>query len=143
MAYTPQLPQALERTLADSGASGGTHICQKAVTPVTEVTEILDMSISRFAQAGRAVEVRVPWLDDTLWWVSGLEQVKRLLDRGVSRGRILTAGELANLGKVTGTHLNDAIRLVRMKAAFGATLLSVDLLSDEDPPSCERGKDLT
>jgi hypothetical protein len=106
----------------------GSRISGKPVTAVTAVTAILDMSLTQFAAAGRAVEVRVPWLDETIWWVSGMEQLKTLLDRGVSRGRVLTAGELVDLAKVARTHPDDVVRLMRVKLAFGATLESVEPL---------------
>jgi hypothetical protein len=62
-----------------------------------EVTPLLAMSLDVFARADALLEVRVPWLDGTLWMVPTDQDGDRLMAEGVSRGRIWTAGELIQL----------------------------------------------
>src|SRR5438093_3200445 len=49
--------------------------------------EILAMPLSQFAQSDAAIEVAVPWLSDTLWFVAAVPVVQALVRHGVARGR--------------------------------------------------------
>jgi len=91
------------------------------------------MSLSQYAAEGRALEVRVPWLEETLWFVPTLEQVGRLMSQGVQRGRIWTAGELADLMKIPGGRREDFATLARVKFEFGAELVSIVVPGDSSP----------
>jgi hypothetical protein len=113
----------------------GSPIPEKPVTPVTAVTELLSMTLSQFAADGRAIEIRVPWLDETLWWVPGLDQVAWLVARGVSRGRIWTAGELMDLAKVEVNGEAAMKTVARIKLCFQAEVEAVDRIpSKREPP---------
>ena len=90
------------------------------------------MSLDQFSREGRVIEVRVPWLDMTLWFVPTLDYIDRLLTRGVHRGRIWTAGELTDLMKV-GLGCREAARtLGRIKVDFGAELVSISVPAETD-----------
>jgi len=125
MPYIPQAPPLIRIEGAPPGIGVCPLISEKPVTPVTAVTEMLSMPLSRFAIDGRSLEVRVAWLPETLWFVPGLEQVGRLVARGVQRGRIWTAGELADLIGIPECAHDDAATLGRVKFDFGADLVSI------------------
>lgn len=54
-----------------------------------------------FARHGSITEVRVPGIGPTLFFVPALADVVRLMAEGISRGRVWTAGELADMATVT------------------------------------------
>ena len=88
-----------------------------------------------FAQCRVALEVFVPDLPETLWFVSDAEQVDRIVAREVRRGRIWTAEELRELMAAPGMTPEDAVAIVRAKMAFDATVTDVrpDPRSDKPP----------
>ena len=59
-----------------------------------ELSSLLAMPLDRFALEGQLLEVRVPWLDVTLWVVPEERDAETLGREGVSRGRVWTAREL-------------------------------------------------
>lgn len=64
------------------------------------VAWLLALPLDRFARDGQpieAIEVRVSWLDTTLWWVPTEREALRLVADGITRGRIWTARELMQL----------------------------------------------
>src|SRR5258708_1162046 len=115
MAYRPQAPPLIQTEGDEPDVYAGSTISEKAVTPVTAVTEILSMPLSQFAKEDRAVQVRVPGLEETLWFVPRLEHIGRVMARGVHRGRIWTAGELTDLMKIGGGSRETAVTLARIK----------------------------
>jgi hypothetical protein len=68
-----------------------------AATAVIDLTEILAMPLDRFEREGQCLEVRVPWLDVTLWFVPEERDATAIARTGASRGRVWTASELARL----------------------------------------------
>ncbi len=56
-----------------------------------------------FAREGRLLEVRVPWLDVTLWFVPDERDAEALGREGVSRGRVWTAWELMEVLALSGS----------------------------------------
>ena len=88
--------------------------------------QVLEMSLGDFAQQGCAIEVKVEWLEDTLWFVPCPEQVQALLNEGVPRGRIWTSRELADLMSVSGMPRRDLVNIAKLKAAFGIEIVSVE-----------------
>jgi hypothetical protein len=68
-----------------------------AATAVIDLTEILAMPLDRFEREGQCLEVRVPWLDVTLWFVPEERDAAAIARIGGSRGRVWTANELAVL----------------------------------------------
>ncbi len=122
MAYTPQLPLSLVRTQPAPDSIAGSHIGEKAVTTVTTVTDIENLTLAQFSRQGRAIRVRVPWLPETLWFVPGLDHVGRLMAQGVRRGCIWTAGVLTDLTK-NGRGMGETTRdIARVNLTFGPQL---------------------
>jgi hypothetical protein len=64
---------------------------------VAKALAFLGMSLNEFARRGASLQVRVPWLDVTLWMVPGDRDADGLTAEGVLRGRIWTASELMQL----------------------------------------------
>ena len=87
--------------------------------------EFLGMSIEEFEKQDSAIEVRVPWLSETLWFVPRIEHIEILVREAVRRGRIWTAAELTDLLSIPGLGSNEIERIGRLKAEFGAEILSV------------------
>jgi hypothetical protein len=67
---------------------------ERTARHVAEALPFLGMPLDMFAREGALLEVRVPWLDVTLWMVPAARDVSRLMAEGVRRGRIWTAAEL-------------------------------------------------
>jgi hypothetical protein len=58
---------------------------------------LLALPLDRYELAGQPLEIRVPWLEPTLWLVPGDHQAAPLIEEGIDRGRIWTAAELMRL----------------------------------------------
>jgi hypothetical protein len=58
---------------------------------------LVAMPLDRFARDGQLLEVRVPWLDVTVWFVPEERDAAGLGRQGISRGRVWTARELSTL----------------------------------------------
>jgi hypothetical protein len=80
---------ALADSLEPAAVTDRTH----AVAAVIEPTEILAMPLDRFAREGQCLEVRVPWLDVTLWFVPEERDAAAIARIGGSRGRVWTAND--------------------------------------------------
>ena len=95
----------------------------------------IGMSCSEFAQQRFAVELRIPSVDGTIWLAPQPRDAARLVSEGISRGRILTARELADLLSIEKLTSDDFQAIARMRAAFGAEILEVtrDLDSSTEP----------
>src|SRR2546423_1482416 len=88
---------------------GDAHRAAAAQTPATvpptreeqrapvDLTAILAMSLDRFAREGQLLEVHIPRLDVTVWFVPEERDAAALGRERVSRGRVWTARELATL----------------------------------------------
>ena len=64
---------------------------------LAEALPFLSMTLPEFQTTGACLEVRVPWLDGTLWLVPTEHDTSVLSLDGISRGRIWTTAELINL----------------------------------------------
>ena len=94
--------------------------------PSEEVARLLSMPLPRFAQEGCLLEVRVPWLEVTLWFVPGQADAEALLRDGVAhRGQIWTARELEDLLSVPGLTPEHAQTLAFAKLEFSGTVVEV------------------
>jgi hypothetical protein len=62
-----------------------------------DVTEILAIPLDRFAREGQCLEVLVPWLDVTLWFVPEQRDAAAVERSSASRGRVWTVNELKAL----------------------------------------------
>lgn len=91
--------------------------------PARELVErFLGMTLDEFERVGSCLEVAVPGLEQTLWFVPGLEQVDSLRAGGVRRGRIWTAAELRDLMAAPGMSHEDAVAIARAKLTYNATV---------------------
>ncbi len=86
---------------------------------------LLGLSLDDFAEQDYSIELAVPWLEETIWFVPDVEHIRELTQEGVNRGRIWTAGELADLWRIPNLTGTDIEPLARLKAAFGAEILTV------------------
>ena len=146
MPYTPRMPPASFPAHVPARAKGASTISEKPVRPVRLVREFLEMTLGEFQKWDHAVEVAVPWLSETLWFVPGPDQVDMLLGEGVARGRIWTAGELSDLINLPGVTRQDIENIGRLKAGFGAEVLSVtesEVLGHEAADQIDSGRCLS
>lgn len=95
---------------------------------------VIGMSFEEFAQADFAIEIAVPWLDRSLWLIPHAKYIDQLLAQGVERGRIWTAAEMADLYTIDGVEPSDRVSIAKLKATFGATVLSVEPRQERDGP---------
>ena len=84
---------------------------------------LLGMTLTQFEDARCCLEVQVPGLRETLWFVPGLREAGSLQAGGIPRGRIWTAAELRDLMAAPGMTQDDAIAIARTKIAFGAEIV--------------------
>ena len=85
---------ALAESLEPAAVAGRAHA---ATAVVIDPTKILAMPLDRFERDGQCLEIRVPWLDVTLWFVPEERDAGAIARIGASRGRVWTARELAAL----------------------------------------------
>ena len=79
--------------------------------PPEEVARLLAMSFDVFARDGQPIEVRVPWLDVTIWMVPTDRDAPALIAEGIHRGRIWTATELMQF-MVIGDRTPETVKTV-------------------------------
>ncbi len=98
-------------------------------------TKLLDMSLEEFGSEGFSIQIRVPWLDETLWWVPRSEHVDILVQQGVSRGRVYTSSELTNLTNLldAGAESPDVQGIARLRLTLDATIVGVEEAAE--PPA--------
>lgn len=61
------------------------------------VARLVAMPLDRYAHEGVPLEIQVPWLGQTLWFVPDERQADTIMGEGVRRGRIWTADELMHV----------------------------------------------
>jgi hypothetical protein len=88
---------------------------------------ILQMPLDRFELEGRRIEVRVPRLRETLWFVPTRRDVDILMARGIQRGRIWTAKELAILWRIPDLDQNQVRDIARVKMDLSADIESIEI----------------
>lgn len=104
-ASSVQVPQSQDPTSAESQPS---------------LSQFLEMTLDEFETQDHALQVRVPWLSECLWFVPSSAVAKSLNREGISLGQIWTARELRNLLEVGGVTLEQVQNLTRIKQEFGA-----------------------
>jgi hypothetical protein len=75
--------------------------------------DLLGMPLDRFAREGACIELRVPWLAVTLWFVPEERDAETLERGGVKRGRVWTARELLDVVAVGG-RTRGAVRTIAL-----------------------------
>jgi hypothetical protein len=87
------------------------------------VARLLALPLDRYAREGQPLEIRVSWLDRTLWFVPDERHAEGLAAEGIGRGRIWTAAELAQLLAIPARTPADVRALAIAKAEFDGDLL--------------------
>ncbi len=90
---------------------------------LTAEAETLAMPLEVFATRGAMVEVRVPWLPMTLWFVPSEREAALLT--GISRGRIWTARELIDVMSLAHRNRGTLQTIARVKLEFGGDIIGV------------------
>ncbi len=90
----------------------------------TEVRALLAQPLSRFGGSSQLLEVRVPWHQESLLFVPSAADADALTREGTSRGRIWTAGELADL-LAAGATPEQARTVARAKLELGGVVVAV------------------
>ena len=83
------------------------------------------MPLDLFARAGASLEVRVPWLNVTLWMVPTDRDAAALMAEGVQRGRVWTAGELMQFMAITDRTPAMVQRLAHAKLEMDGEIVDV------------------
>lgn len=102
-----------------------------------DVAELVAMPLDRFAREGHCLEVRVPWLDVTLWFVPEERDAAAIGRTGTSRGRVWTASELMALMALPDRTPAIVETVARAKLAVDGDIVEVRPAGpwrrDEDP----------
>ncbi len=93
---------------------------------------LLGLSLDDFAEQDYSIELAVPWLEETIWFVPRADFIDDLVRDGVCRGCIWTARELKDLSSIPSLTEQDLVALSRLKLAFDGEVLSV--AADEPSP---------
>jgi hypothetical protein len=113
------LAESLDRPGGTKPVAGG------GTATSLDVTEILAMPLDRFEREGQCLDVRVPWLDVTLWFVPEERDATAIARTGASRGRVWTASELARLMALPGRTPVIVEAIARAKLAVDGDVLEV------------------
>ncbi len=95
---------------------------------------LLQMRLDEFEREGCPIELKVPGLEKTIWFVPGEAHVEALVQSGITQGRIWTARELRMLWAGGSDALESAITLARVKVALDGEVISIEDLRDEQCP---------
>lgn len=93
--------------------------------PLADAVRVLAMPLDTFAKAGQTLEIRVRWLDVTLFFVPDAAAGETLVTTGVGRGRIWTADELAMLMALPEHTTSTVQRLAHAKLTLDGDIVEV------------------
>lgn len=88
-------------------------------------SRFLGLRLAEFEREGSALALRVPWLEGELWFVPVEADATVLTSGGVSRGRIWTVRELADLMSIPGLCLEKVQTIQTWKEGFGGWVSEV------------------
>ncbi len=100
----------------------------------SDALPFLSMPLDEFKRRGARLEVRVPWLNVTLWVVPVDRDVNMLLQEGISRGRIWTANELQQLMSVASRTPETVQTLAHAKLELDGDIIKVRQRRPESVP---------
>ena len=95
------------------------------LTRLRREARLLGLSLDGFSAQDYSIELAVPWLEETIWFVPRVEHIEDLVTDGVHRGRIWTARELKDLSSVPCLAEQDLVALSRLKLTFDGEVLSI------------------
>jgi hypothetical protein len=90
-----------------------------------ELMTILAMPLDEFDSHGKLLEVQVPWLGVTLWFVSEERDAEALVLDGVIRGRVWTATELMDVMAISERTSEALWAIALAKLAFDGDIAAV------------------
>jgi hypothetical protein len=106
--------QALSRKLVGCGRGAPSRATEVGQSEgALDFGDVLAMPLDQFAREGQLVEVRVPWLDVTLWFAPEERDAETLGREGVNRGRVWTAKELRAVLVIAG-RTREALRTIAL-----------------------------
>jgi hypothetical protein len=80
----------------------------------------LNIDLEVFEREGRLLEIRVSWLDQSLWFVPSMVNAEGLIKLGVSRSCIWTARELRELLAISDLTADCVWTVATAKSIFVA-----------------------
>ena len=126
MSYLDLLREAEARLRATQPTYETNELTKEGPVPdVAEALPFLGMPLDVFARAGASLEVRVRWLDVTLWVVPTDRDAAQLMAEGVRRGRIWTAAELMQLMAIADRTPEAVKTLARAKLGLDGDVVAV------------------
>ena len=108
-----------------SQSSAPSVIRADLVRTTPDLTELLAMPLDQFMREGQLLEVRVPWLEVTLWFVPEERDAAALERSGTRRGRVWTASELIRLMAIPDRTQEVVEMITRAKLAIDGDLVEV------------------
>lgn len=99
---------------------------------VAEALPFLGLPLDMFAHGGTSLEVRVRWLDVTLWIAPGDRDAAQLMAEGVGRGRIWTAAELLQLITIADRKPGTVKTITHAKLVMDGDIITVRRRPDSD-----------
>lgn len=121
--------RVLARTLSDASPSTATSMLRRD-QPTGSAADLLAMPLDRFGCEHHFMEIRVPWLEVTLWFVPEERDADLLGREGVHRGRVWTARELIALMALPDRIPATVRSLARAKLAIDGDLVDVQPRAD-------------
>lgn len=125
MSYLALAKQVLARLEADQRRGDGGTEPPASAPDRALVVQLLGMHLDRFAREGQPLEVRVPGLPTTLWWVPAKADAEALVRQGVSRGRVWTARELLDVLDLSGLTPEQARTIALAKLELDGDVVGV------------------
>jgi hypothetical protein len=95
------------------------------VRPVRSVRHDSEMPLSQFEVEGHPIEIVVPGLTETLWFVPTEDHALVLGSRGIRRGRIWTAAELRAVAAMPEASRDELLTMANVKARFDGVVVEV------------------
>ena len=97
------------------------------------VARLVAMPLDHFTRKGAPLEVRVPWLSETVWFVADERQAEALGRESVSRGRVRTAVEVM-VGMAAEKRARETLRtLMVTKFTFGGDVVGLHIAKHHRP----------
>jgi len=124
------------RETSAQGPPAPVSICPGGPGFSETVAQLLGLPLAHFAEAGRMLEVGVPWLPVTLWFVPDEPAVAMLLAEGISQGRIWTSAELEDLFSIPGLTRESTRTVALAKLEFDGEVTEI---RPSSPPSDPAG----
>jgi hypothetical protein len=143
MSYLDMLKAA--RARRHQTGSSAEHVRDLRSERMEAWTRLLGLPLDVFETKSSIIEIRVPFLVVTLFFVSTDKEVKTLSREGISRGRIWTARELIDLLSIPMLTQDNLTTVAQTKVVFDADLAEIrqcelseeSELSPEREPRCE------